>query len=95
MQAPLEEVPAGGEVAPTEGAPAVAGSEPPEVRVLVNGLQKDAAMPEAEAEKPEPINLHAEPVRSFLELFWEYFLFRGRAAPVCRTTSRSALVTRL
>ena len=59
VQAPQEDVPA-------EEEAAVPGSEPPEVRVLINGVQTDAAKPEAEAEKPEPVNLHVEPVRYHL-----------------------------
>lgn len=65
VQAAVEEVPAEKEEGPAKEEAALPGSEPPEVRVLVNGMETDAAKPEAEAEKPEPVILHAEPVRSF------------------------------
>ena len=72
VQAPLEQappeevdVPGGEEDVPATEEAALAGSEPPEVRVLVNGVQTGAAKPGAEAEKAEPVNLHIEPVRFF------------------------------
>ena len=92
VQAPLEEAPAEGEAAPADGA-AVAGSEPPEVRVLVNGLQKDAAAREAAAEKPEPVELHVEPVRTFFIFSGVYWLWGKCCAS--STVFEAALITHM
>jgi hypothetical protein len=53
---------------PEESAPA--GSEPPQVRVVLKGVQADAGKADAHVAEDQPVKLHVAPVSCTLGFPW-------------------------